>query len=368
MKICRLFFCSVLLSLLAVSAFAQYQKPPQNVEDILNAPAIPNTIISPSKDVILMTETLRYPPISEFAQPMLRIAGLRINPNTNGQHRPFYAVKLTLKNIANGKETPIALPPNANILSPAWSADGKYIAVGNQTPTGIELWILEVASAKLAKVKNVMVNTAMGGFEWMPDQKSLLVNLVANNRGVAPQYQNLVPISPSIQETSGKGGAVQTFQDLLKSPNDEKLFEYYCTSQLAIIDLKGAVKNIGQPAIFDDASVSPDGNYILTSRIQKPFTYLYPFSRFPHEVEIWDKAGKVVNKFASIPLQDNLPPGGVTTSRLGYGWIPTEAAPLVWAEALDGGNPRATLTPRDKVMKLAAPFTAEPGEIIKTEQ
>lgn len=368
MKIFRLSAYCILLCLLSVSVFAQYQKPPQNVEDILNAPAIPNTIISPSKDVILLTETLRYPPISEFAQPMLRIAGLRINPNTNGQHRPFYAVKLTLKNVANGKETPINLPPNPNILSPLWSADGKYIAVGNQTSNGIELWILDVATAKLTKVKNVSVNTAMGGFEWMPDQKSLLVNVVPTNRGVAPQYQNLVPTGPSIQETTGRGGTVATVQDLLKSPNDEKLFEYYCTSQLAIVDLKGGVKNVGQPAIFDDANVSPDGNYILTSTVKKPFSYLYPFSRFPHEVEIWDKSGKVVNKFASIPLLDNLPNGGVPTTRRSYGWIPTEAATLVWAEALDGGNPRNKVTPRDKVLKLAAPFTAEPTEIIKTEQ
>ena len=351
------------------SAFAQgYKQPPQNVLDILNAPAIPNTIVSPSKDVILLTETLRYPPISELAQPMLRLAGLRINPNTNGSHRPVYAVKITLKSIATGKETPVTLPPNANIISPSWSADGKYIAVGNQTPNGIELWILEVATAKLTKLKDIQVNTAFGGFEWMPDQKSLLVNLVSKNRGVAPAYQNLTPAEPNIQETEGKSGAVQTFQDLLKSPNDEKLFEYYATSQLAIIDLKGAVKNIGQPAVYDNVSASPDGNYILTSRIQKPYSYLYPVFRFPKEVEIWDKSGKVVNKFASIPLQDNLPVQGVQTGRRSYGWIPTEAATLVWAEALDGGNTRAKITPRDKVMKLAAPFTAPPSEIVKTEQ
>jgi dipeptidyl aminopeptidase/acylaminoacyl peptidase len=364
----RLFAFCLSLVLPAIPIVAQYQKPPQNVQEILNAGSIPNTSISPAKNVILLTETLRYPPISELAQPMLRLAGLRINPNTNGSHRPIYAVKVTLKDIASGKETPVSLPPNANIISPSWSADGKYIAVGNQTPAGIELWILEVATAKLTRIKNVQVNTAFGGFDWMPDQKSLLVNLVPKNRGPVPQYQNLTPGEPNIQETAGRAGAVQTFQDLLKSPNDERLFEYYATSQLAIVDVKGAIREIGQPGIFDTASASPDGNFILTSRIQKPFSYLYPAFRFPKEVEIWDKNGKVVNKFASIPLQDNLPVQGVATGRRGYGWIPTEAATLVWAEALDGGNPRAKITPRDKLMKLAAPFTAEPVEIVKTEQ
>ena len=107
---------------------------------------------------------------------------------------------------------------------------------------------------------------------------------------------------------------------------------------------------------------------LLISKVQQPFSYLYPYSRFPHEVEIWDKSGKLVNKFSSSPLMDNLPVEGVPTGRRSYGWIPSEPATLIWAEALDGGNTRAKITPRDKVMKLAAPFSGEPSEIIKTEQ
>ncbi len=359
---------SFLLICLSVSAFAQgYQKPPKEILDVLDAPGTPGTMISPAKDTILLTETLRYPPISELAQPMLRLGGLRINPNTNGSHRPVYAVKLTLKNMASGKETPVTLPANANIISPSWSTDGKFIAVGNQTPSGIELWLLEVASAKLTKVKNVMVNTAFGGFDWMPDDKGLLVNLVAKTRGAAPQYRDVVPNEPNIQETEGKSGAVQTFQDLLKSPNDEKLFEYYTTSQLAVVDLKGNIKEISQPGIYDLSSVSPDGNYILVSKVNKPFSYLYPYFRFPKTVEVWDKSGKVVNNFATIPLQDNLPIQGVQTGRRSYGWIPTEPATLTWVEALDGGDTRSSITPRDKVMSLAAPFSSQPNEITKTE-
>ncbi len=355
--------------LLITSTFAQgYKQPPQNILDVLNAPSTPQTVISPKKNVIALLEPLRYPPISELAQPMLRLAGLRINPNTNGQHRPFYVTKITLKNIADGKETPIALPTNANVISPTWSADGKYIAVGNQTPSGIELWILEVATAKLSKLKNIQVNTAFGGFSWMPNQKELLVNLVPMNRGVAPQYQNLTPNEPNIQETSGKSGAVQTFQDLLKSPNDESLFEYYATSQLAIVDLKGKVKNVGQPAIFDNADVSPDGNSILTSRIQKPFSYLYPASRFPKEIEVWDLIGNVTKKVSSIPLQDNLPVGGVSIGVRNISWIPVEPSTLTWVEALDGGNPKNKVTPRDKIVMLPAPFASNPIEIFKTEQ
>ena len=360
----------VVVLLFAVNSFAQetYQKPPKEILDVLNASSIPSTSVSPSKDKIALLEPLRYPPISELAQPMLRIAGLRINPNNNGQHRQPYFTKLTLRNVSDGKEMLVNLPPNARIFSPTWSADGKYIAAGNITANGIELWIVETATAKAKKIKDVQVNSAFGGFEWMPDQKSLLVNLIAKDRGTAPNYQNVVPIAPNIQETAGKKGGVATFQDLLKSPNDEKLFEYYASSQLAVVSVDGKIKNFGNAAIFDTMDVSPDGKYILVSQIKRPFSYLFPYFRFPKTVEIWDLSGKKVYDVANIPLQDNLPVQGVPTGRRSYGWIPTESATLIWAEALDGGNPATKVALRDKLLTLAAPFSSAPTDLINVEQ
>jgi dipeptidyl aminopeptidase/acylaminoacyl peptidase len=353
-------------------SFAQsvYQKPPKEIMDVLGAPASPLTSISPAKDKIALFEPLRYPPVSELAQPMLRLAGLRINPNTTGQHRQPYYVKVALKNVSDGKETTVAFPNGAQIVSPAWSADGRYLSVGNVTATGIDLWIIETATAKAKMVKNLKVNTAFGAWQWMPDQKTLLVTAVPKNRGTAPQYQNLTPSGPNIQEGAGRGGAVQTFQDLLRSPSDEALFDYYATSQLVLVDAGDAKINseIGQSGIFETLAPSPDGQNILVARIQKPYSYLYPYFRFPKEVEVWDRQGKMIYKLASLPLQDKIPVQGVQIEPRGYGWVPTEPATLMWAEALDNGDPRTRITPRDKLMKLAAPFTAQAEEVLRTEQ
>jgi dipeptidyl aminopeptidase/acylaminoacyl peptidase len=40
----------------------------------------------------------------------------------------------------------------------------------------------------------------------------------------------------------------------------------------------------------------------------------------------------------------------------------------MWVEALDGGDPRKKITPRDRIMRLDAPFSAQPAEVLKTEQ
>ncbi len=361
----------ILVLALTVQVFAQnaaYQKPPKDILDVLNAPAIPSTSISPAKDKILLIEPMVYPSVAEISQPMLRIAGLRINPLTNGSHRQPYATKISLKNISDGKETAISLPSGAKIVSPQWSADGKYIAAGNITPNGVELWIIETANGKAKALKNVRVNTAFGGFAWMPDGKSLMVNFVPSKRGTAPNYQNVTPISPSIQETTGKKGSLPTYQDLLKSPNDELLFDYYATSQLAVVSVDGKIKEIGQPAIFDEMETSPDGKYILTARIHRPFSYLLTANDFPTTVEVWDMDGKSIYKVAEVPAQDNIPVNGVTTAPRSYEWIPTESATLIWAEALDGGDPKTKAEFRDKLMKNAAPFSSAPTELLKVGQ
>ncbi len=370
-------FLFVVFSIFTAFVSAQgYKKPPKEIMDILDAPSIPVTSVSPKKDTIAMFEPVRYPPIADLAEPMLRLAGLRINPKTNSSHRQRYYKSLTLKNIADGKEMSVKLPSGAKIISPNWSADGKYIAVGNVTPKGVELWIIEAASGNARKLLNAYVNTAFGGFEWMPDQKSLLVTLVPSNRGPAPAV-SAVPTSPSIQETSGRAAAIRTYQDLLKSPNDERLFDYYATSQLAIVGIGGKAGGTGnisegflieKPAIYSNTEVSPDGKYILVSRVKRPYSYLFPVWMFANDVEVLGRNGALVYKVASVPLQDNLPVGGVTTSRRAVSWIPTEPSTLMWAEALDGGDPRKKVTPRDRLMTHVVPTRMAPREVLKIEQ
>jgi dipeptidyl aminopeptidase/acylaminoacyl peptidase len=362
------FILSLLILGSVMHALSQgsYKKPPKAILDVLNVPATPTTSVSPARDRIALFQPLRYPPISELAEPMLRLAGSRINPKINGQHGQSYSVGLKLKNISDGKEITVALPPGARLVSPQWSPDGKYIAVGNITANGIELWLVDTAAGKGRKVEGVMLNTAFGRFSW-EDSATILATLVSSKRGQAPAYQNLTPTEPAIQETTGRAGAVQTFQDLLKNPNDERLFEYYATSQLALIDVAGRVREIGAPAIFSSFNLAPNGKYLLVDQIERPFSYLYPASRFPRRVEVWDTSGKLIAPITKSPLQDNLPVGGVSVGPRGISWVPTEPAMLMWTEALDNGDPRKKAEHRDRIMKLEAPFSAAATEVIKIE-
>jgi len=362
-----LFALALLTAGVAAPAQSTYQKPPKDVLGVLDAPVAPVASMSPRRDHMLLMTGVRYPPISELAEPMLRLAGLRINPRISGRHRAPHFVKLSLKRLSDGVETPVQAPAGARLGAPEWSPDGRLFALTNTTAGGIELWVGEAATARLRKVGNVAVNAVYGEpIQWMPDGRTLLVQTVGR-RGPAPSEPG-VPTGPNVQESSGKAAGAATYQDLLRNPHDEALFEYYATSQLALIDAAGGkVTNVGQPGVFDTASPSPDGNHLLVSRLRRPYSYLHPANFFPRDVEVWTRDGKVAHKLASLPLADQIPIQGVRTGPRSFDWRPTEPATLVWAEALDEGDPRKKVAHRDRLMSIKAPFTGAPAEWYKTE-
>lgn len=360
----------VCLLFCAAAAVAQtYHQPPQAVLDVLSAPVTPSASVSPTREAMLLATGVRYPPLSDLAQPMLRLAGLRINPNTNGPHRAPYFVALMLKRIGDGAEMKVALPAGAQIDLPRWSPDGRRFAFMNTTPAGIELWTGDSATGQLRQAQGVRVNAVYGTpYQWLPDNRTLVVQLVPARRApLAPAPS--VPREPVIQESVGRAGALPTYEDLLKSPYDEEQFAYYATAQLALVDTASdKVTEVGQPAIYETVDPAPNGQLLLTARVERPFSYLFPADSFPKQVEVWDMQGQSVYKLARLPLADQVPIGGVPEGARDYEWRPSAPATLVWAEALDHGNPKEKAPFRDRVLTLAAPFKAQPVELIKTPQ
>jgi dipeptidyl aminopeptidase/acylaminoacyl peptidase len=207
----------------------------------------------------------------------------------------------------------------------------------------------------------------------MPDQKTLLVKLVPEGTG-APPVEPILPIGPSIQETTGEKGQSSTYEnrDTLNNKHDEDLFDYYAASQLALVDAAtSAIKPIGKPGNYALLVPAPDGHHILVSAIHKPYSYVTTNDRFPKEVEVWDlseRAHVQVHTIASLQLADRVPIQGVPVGPRDFSWRATEPATLIWAEALDGGDWNVNVPARDKVMLQKAPFDSPASEIARTEQ
>ena len=359
----------------AMGAKFTYQPAPKIIHDVLNSPAQPTVVVAPTHDRLLVIDSRRHPTVADLAEPMLRIGGLRINPATNGPHHPARHIALRVVAIDSGKETKVALPANAWISVPEWSFDGKHFAFLNYTSTGIQLFVGDAATGTAHVVPGVKVNAAYGrgGFgrgealNWMSDSKSLLVTTVPAGRG-APPADIKVATGPHVQESAGKVAPIPTYEDLLQNPHDEDLFDYYCTSQLDLVDIgTGKVTPIGKPAIFDQIDVSPDGKHILVARLHKPYSYLIPASEFPRTVQVWDKTGKNEFQLADLPSHEGVPLEGEINGPRDYRWRATAPATLIWVEPLDGGDTRAKVPFHDRVMSLPAPFKAQPTELTKVQ-
>mgnify|MGYP005748810847 FL=1 len=371
--------CLMLLGGTAPVAVAQggqdtnigYQRPPKAIADIIEAPATPSVSLSAKGDWMLLLESPGYPSIEEVSAPESRIAGLRINPATNGQSRGNYYNGLKLKQVNGGQEFEIkGLPKNAQLSYVSWSPDEKYIAFTNTIANGIELWIADLSTKQAKKLTSAVVNDAYSGrpFEWASDSKSLLVKFIDENRGEMPKY-SYVPAGPNVQQNIGKARPSRTYQDLLKNRYDEDLFDYYMATQLKLVTLDGKQQPVGKAGVIKSVNMSPDGQYLLVETIQKPYSYLVPSYYFPYTVEVWNRDGKVVKELAKLPLAEDIPIAfdAVAKGPRSYNWRPDKAASLYWAEAQDGGDANKEVAIRDYVFTLDAPFSAKPIKIAETK-
>src|SRR5262245_10242303 len=113
----------VIATLLAPDLVAQdvYRKPPEQIVKVLEAPPLPVVTIDPQCKNMLLVAREAMPPIKDLAEPMWRLAGLRLNPKTSGPHGPRRFVGLTLERIPSGEEIRVALPDDVDLGMPVWS-------------------------------------------------------------------------------------------------------------------------------------------------------------------------------------------------------------------------------------------------------
>ncbi len=345
----------------------RYQLPPKVIVDILDARPLPAVIVSPSRQQLALLDRPSMPSIAELSQPMLRLAGTRINPATNGPQRSQGITGITLKSIADGKDTPVVVPPEPKLDPIGFSPGGRRFAFTHTRPAGIELWVADTATGQAKAVTVAALNATLGPpCQWV-DDNSLLCEFVVASRGAAPKPPD-VPTGPNVQENAGRAAPVPTYEDLLKTAHDEALFEYYFTGQLAFVDAAtGRRTPVGSPGIFSTVIVSPDGQHLIVERLKRPFSRLVPARGFPKDVEIWSRTGQLEKRIASLPAAESVPMLGVPTGPRSCQWNQSAPATAVWVEALDGGDLRRQVPKRDRLMTLAAPFSGEPAEWLRLD-
>ncbi|HEU4565023.1 MAG TPA: prolyl oligopeptidase family serine peptidase [Gemmatimonadaceae bacterium] len=369
------------LALLAPALAAQepYRQPPAPIAQILDAEPLPAVSVSPDRAWLLLLERSAMPAIAEVAAPELRLAGERIDPRTSAPSRSVTYKGLRLRRVGAGEpaerriEVPSAGGEAPRIASVMWSPDGARIAYTVAGDSALTLWLADVATGASRRLGDVALNAAAGTpCAWISAAAGLVCRTIPAGRGAAP-VRPAAPAGPVVQQSEGRAAPNRTYQDLLEDVTDEKLFDHYFTSQLAIIAPDGRVTPVGKPAIHTDIDPSPDGRWLLVETVHRPYSYLVPMSLFPRRIEVWElPGGTVAKQLADLPLQeeigtafDAVPEGPRNVQwRASSGAAP---AALVWVQALDGGNPAAPAARRDRLYSLEAPFGTDPVALLDAE-
>ncbi|MBU7571578.1 MAG: prolyl oligopeptidase family serine peptidase [Flavobacterium sp.] len=366
----------MLFLLVGLTGFSQeeltYQKPSKEILDLADYERAPSVSMDTKKEYMLLSYRNTYKTLDELNQEEMRLGGLRINPITNISSTVTYINNLKVRKIKDKNETQVTgLPQNPKISNISWSPDEKKLAFTHTTATGVELWVLDIASAKATRLTEATVNANMGSpYSWYRDNQNLLVRMLPKNRPALIDSKKDLPKGPTVSTSDGSKSQNRTYQDLLKNKTDETNFETLVSSELYKIDLSGKASLYKSADLYAGEGFSPDGNYIMITTIQKPFSYIVPLSRFPMKSVVYDLTGKEIKVVNEVPLSEIMPKGFMATrkGKRSMGWRSDAPATLYFVEALDGGDPANKVDFRDEVFLWQAPFTSNPTSLVKTVQ
>ena len=349
-----------------------YQRPPNEILELVDVSLPPRVLIDENKKFMVHLYRDSYKSIIELSNPEIKLAGLRLNPNSNSRSRTNYYNNVMISKmdqIDKSAKQIKGLPKNPKLANIKWSPDQTKIAMTNTKEEGVELWFIDLEKLTAKKLTGPKLNASLGDvITWYQDSKNILAKFKLKNSPDIIDGVDVVPTGPIISSNDGKKAQNRTYQDLLKNEVDEKNFETLARSVLSKVSLKGKTKLLAKKNLYHEIDFSPDGKFILISIIQKPFSYLVPYYRFPMKYAIYSSKGKELTVLHEVPLIEDLPKGfmAVRTGPRNFSWRLDRPSDLIFVEALDGGNPEKDIKYRDEIFEIGYPFKQNKVSLLKT--
>ncbi len=298
-----------------------YLLPPDLIQDILDRSSHYDTLdtLSPDKTHFMIPIDAEFSSLELMTQKTYRLAMLEFCPDVNREWRLSTSGTTGLKifSLEQKKSWMVDLPDNIFISDMTWSPDGEKIAFLAHLAQGSQVWTADVQTGQAKPISKAYAMATLsirsrfrrsGGpasamLQWTP-QGSVITLLVPIKRGPEPKNSD-IPRSPIIRHTREKAAPTETFPFLLRTAHDKEIFRYYTTSQLTELAPGKPPRLLGEPAMYMNIALSPDGKYILAEKLTEPFSYLVSYRSFPQELQVMDLEGKVLSTIRKVPLRED---------------------------------------------------------------
>ncbi|MFP4081914.1 MAG: S9 family peptidase [Candidatus Aminicenantes bacterium] len=367
-----------------------YLLPPEPVQDILTRDRHYDVLdfLSPDGDHFLVPVRSYFSSLELMAQKTYRLAMLEFCPKVNREWRlSTYGIeRLKIYSLKQRKSWEVELPLGIFVSDMTWSPDGKEIAFLAHLEKGSRVWVADVETGKTEPMSEAYVMANLAGrpswrrpltaasrlLQWTPDG-SVITLLVPEDRGPEPQG-NPIPSAPIIRSTREKPNPTRTYPFLLRTPLDKELFRYYNTAQMALLTPGKAPQKIGQPGMYLEFFLSPDGNYILAEKVVEPLSYIVSYRDFPRKLQVMNREGKILSTIRHIPLQETAVRGRGQRAEEDLprevAWRPDgKGLTFLWKEKKkeeekDEESGAQEAERKDRLMFLAPPFDMEEAKTL----
>ncbi|SVA46246.1 uncharacterized protein METZ01_LOCUS99100 [marine metagenome] len=359
----------------------QYTLPALSVQKVFETDKNYATLnyMSPDGDHFVVPLVTELSTLELMSRETYRLAELEIRPQTDRLwHLDTYGIYgLRFYSLNRRAFVDVNLPDDAFVSDLTWSPDGSRMAFLAHLPGGTEVWTADPESGRARSLSDARVLATLGTsargqgnqpsnmLQWTPEG-TLITLLVPRDRGPEPP-RDPVPSGPVVRRTRAEPTPTPTYPYLLEDDHDETLFEHYTRSQLAELVEGQSPRLLGQPEMFESVSVSPDGRYLLTTAIERPFSFITGYRGFPRRTSVIDRQGSVVATLQERPLQEGrVVDGNGNIVGIGDGgpralaWRPGGGGiGYLQRAARDGDAPRP-----DRIMILQPPFDMDRAQVV----
>ena len=322
-------FLALSLVLIAIQVPAQspidaesYLKPPKEIASYFDLPRHTQFTLSnlnSSRTWFARIKSNRSVNLSDIANPYENFGGWMFDTRANRARTMSYQTggSIVLTNATTFEEREIAPPAGDWVSAPSWSPDGTTLMFLVHSPNASTIYLHDTSKNKTWELSSQPLLATRVSPEWVGTSRSIAAVFVPKERGLEPKAGS-IPSQPRVQVTDKDKNNLRVYRSLLQNQTDQNRLTYFLTGQLGLVDTSsGQNKSVGNPAMITSVDVSPGGDGIRLTTIQKPFSYIVPASNFGTKEEIWDAAGNslVILNETKLRNGENAPtaPGATPT-------------------------------------------------------